>query len=140
MLNPSQARHCLLCRPCSQMEPPPQLLHELHGLLTRPCSQMEAPPQLLHGLLLRPCSQREAPPQLLHLLFTRPCSQMEVPPQLLRDPPHFRHLLFSLSLFGGCEDTSFRSEARCPSSRRRGGWQRERCFWREARALNPTQH
>ena len=36
-----------------------------------PCSQMEEPPQLLHELLMRPCSQMPAPPQSRHRYFWR---------------------------------------------------------------------
>jgi len=35
----------------------------LHLLLTQPCSQMDEPPQLMHELLMQPCSQM--PPRIL---------------------------------------------------------------------------
>jgi hypothetical protein len=52
-----------LWRSLSQMEPPPQLWHEL---LSRPCPQIEEPPQLLHELLWRPCSQMLLPQHSQH--------------------------------------------------------------------------
>ena len=80
MDEPPQSLHWRRCRPCSQKPEPPQSLHVGR---CRPCSQMDEPPQSLHWRRRRPCSQMPEPPQSLHWARCRPCSQMPEPPQSL---------------------------------------------------------